>query len=64
MSDTVIDALMDQLVKIKNEVSLNSSLYTSRELDQINVLCTDIINTVNMNLEHQNYVLDEVSNML
>lgn len=56
---TVVDAVLHSLAEIKNEISLNAALYTSRELDLIAERCKDIESTIQMNLDAQNYFDEE-----
>lgn len=52
---TIVNAVLRSLVEIKNEISLNASLYTCRELELIMERCKDIENTIQMNIDAQNY---------
>lgn len=54
--DTVVDIVLCSLAEIRNEVSLNASLYRSRELELIMDRCKDILETVRMNIDAQNYL--------
>ena len=58
MNETVVDEMLQILARVKNEVSLNSSLYTLRELEDIQTRCEEIRDTIEMNTKHLNYYLD------
>lgn len=50
-----IEELTENLMKIKNELSLNGSVYFIAEQRAILDLAQDLVVTINMNLNHGNY---------
>jgi hypothetical protein len=64
MSDiTVQGEVIRQLVEIKNDLSVNGSLYSFKEQEQIKKIAEDLVSTLNMNLGHGNYFSTAVDNL-
>jgi hypothetical protein len=63
MSETVQDQVLNQLSLIKNDLSVNGSLYSYKEQEQLKKLAEDIVSTLNMNLGHGNYFASGVDNL-
>lgn len=55
---SVYENIVFDLLKIKNEISLNASFYSADEFYKITRLCEDIDATIQINLEALNYDVD------